>query len=225
MKKIITVLLALLVMISLTATTAFAYGEDSEADGSVNGETALEGSADVTLGEEPLKDGVTDDNPGEEDAVWAEEAYGIALKNADKIFALLACISSLIVGFAYKKGLLPLVRNAISTLGSGVASLREHSERAEEVAKGALTEAAERLGRAEECFGMIGERLTALEKELESARESSVKDNELRLILNSQIDMLYEIFMSSALPTYQKDAVGERIAEMKHAINTKSENG
>ena len=30
--------------------------------------------------------------------------------------------------------------------------------------------------------------------------------------------MLYDVFMSSALPQYQKDAVGERIAKMREAI-------
>ena len=33
--------------------------------------------------------------------------------------------------------------------------------------------------------------------------------------MNAQIDMLYEIFMSSALPQYAKDRVGEKVAEMK----------
>jgi hypothetical protein len=224
MKKILTVLFALLVIISLTATTAFAYSEESESDGSVYDVSVTDESAGAVVVTEQAEDGAADDNKVDEGTVWADEAYGIALKNADKIFALLACVSSLIVGFAYKKGLLPLVKNAISTLGSGVASLKEHSERAADAANGALTEAAERLSRAEECFGLISERLAALENELEAARESSVKDKELRLILNSQIDMLYEIFMSSALPSYQKDAVGERVAEMKHALNTKSEN-
>ena len=41
---------------------------------------------------------------------------------------------------------------------------------------------------------------------------------QLRLVVDTQIDMLYDIFMSSALPQYQKDAVGERIAKMKGAI-------
>ena len=50
-----------------------------------------------------------------------------------------------------------------------------------------------------------------------------MKDAELRLILNSQIELLYEIFMSSSLPTYQKDAVGARFAEMKRALEKETE--
>ena len=37
-------------------------------------------------------------------------------------------------------------------------------------------------------------------------------------MVKAQIDMLYDVFMSSALPQYQKDAVGERIAKMKEAL-------
>ena len=39
-----------------------------------------------------------------------------------------------------------------------------------------------------------------------------------RVILSAQVDMLYDIFMTSALPQYQKDAVGERIAAMRGAL-------
>jgi len=48
--------------------------------------------------------------------------------------------------------------------------------------------------------------------------EAQQERQELKLILDSQIDMLYDIFMASALPQYQKDAVGEKIAKMKEAI-------
>ena len=37
--------------------------------------------------------------------------------------------------------------------------------------------------------------------------------------MQNQIDMLYEVFISSSLPLYQKEAVGERIAEMKRILN------
>ena len=36
--------------------------------------------------------------------------------------------------------------------------------------------------------------------------------------LISQVDMLYAIFMSSALPQYQKDEVGARIKEMREEL-------
>ena len=53
-----------------------------------------------------------------------------------------------------------------------------------------------------------------LRDESEARREKK----QLYLILNAQIEMLYDLFMSSALPQYQKDAVGEKIAKMKEAV-------
>lgn len=257
MKKLFTLTAALLLILSLFTTAAFAYGEDgapyatSESDGAQeNGEAALspdgEENASVdtsgahetdgdaySLPDESLSGTDADVNTDYKDALhtddgketrgWADEAYRLVLENADKLFALFACISSLIVGFAYKKGLLPLLRNGLTALGSGVSSLKEQSERAEELAESSIREAADKLARAEECFKVISDRLEALEGELELAREGSVKDGELRLILTSQIDLLYELFMSSSLPSYQKDSIGESVAKMKRALGTGTE--
>lgn len=228
MKKIFTVITAFLLMLTLGATSAFAYGEDTDAKTyAEDAEITQIGEADsIPDSDSNDTDNVDPEDPSDEgSSAWADEAYSLAVKNADKIFALLACISSLLVGFAYKKGLIPLVKNALSALAGGVSSLKEQTEKAEEITNGALTEAKDKLDRAEECFKTISERLASLESELDLAREGSMKDNELRLILNAQIDMMYELFMSSALPSYQKDSIGVKVAEMKRALNGITENG
>ena len=43
-------------------------------------------------------------------------------------------------------------------------------------------------------------------------------------VLKAEIDMLYEIFMAASLPQYLKERVGERVAEMKHALTEGEEN-
>lgn len=257
MKKLFTLITALLVILSFFTTAAFAYGEESPSDEAAENRSATEGrdallspdgeesdSADTNeaarsegdanspseeslLGADADVDTESEDTPeadeGKAEGSWAEEAYGLILENADKLLALLACISSLLVGFAYKKGLLPLLRNGLTALGSAVSSLKERSEKAEELAESAIGEAADKLARAEDCFKVISDRLATLEKELDLARESSLKDVELRLILNSQIDMLYELLMSSSLPSYQKDSIGESVAKMKRALASGTE--
>ena len=40
----------------------------------------------------------------------------------------------------------------------------------------------------------------------------------MKIILESQIDMLYDIFMSSSIPLFQKEAVGEKISAMKKRL-------
>ena len=42
----------------------------------------------------------------------------------------------------------------------------------------------------------------------------------MRTILAGQIDMLYSIFMSSGLPQYQKDEIGEKIKEMREELKS-----
>ena len=227
MKKILTVITMFLVMLSLGTTAAFAYSEEAETEITVDTEAEI-GDADinepVTEPENSIDGEDTEEEETTEDISWPDEIYELALTNADKIFAALACIASVIVGFAYKKGLLPLVKNSLNALGNGISNLREHTERAEEIAIEALSEATDKLSRAEEHFNSVSEKLSVLESELDKAHEGSMKDNELRIILTSQIDLLYEIFMSSSLPTYQKDSVGEKVAEMKRALSAESEN-
>lgn len=152
-----------------------------------------------------------------------DKAYDAILENADKIFALFAFLSSLVVGFAYKKGLLPLAKNALSAVASGVASIKEATAKAGEESAAALNDARDKLAHAEETVKLIADRMEALETELERANEGARKSGELRIILSSQIDLLYEIFMSSSLPTYQKDLIGERVADMKRELEKESE--
>ena len=42
--------------------------------------------------------------------------------------------------------------------------------------------------------------------------------------MKAQVDMLYEIFMSSSLPQYQKDSVGEKISSMRKSLSEDGEN-
>ena len=45
----------------------------------------------------------------------------------------------------------------------------------------------------------------------------------MRVIMSTQIDLLHDIFMSSSLPYYRKEEVGERVAEMKRALTAAEE--
>lgn len=40
--------------------------------------------------------------------------------------------------------------------------------------------------------------------------------------MQMQINMLYDIFMTSALPQYEKDAVGERISAMNKILTDRA---
>lgn len=140
-----------------------------------------------------------------------EDIYLALEQNADKIFSILAFIGTLIVGFGYKSGLLPMIREMLTKLKSSIDGVKADGE--------------ECKARNEEKFAEIGSTLHDLDQVLQGMRwqredyEMLLREREsMRILLQGQIDMLYAIFMTSALPQYQKDEIGERISEMKEEL-------
>ena len=79
------------------------------------------------------------------------------------------------------------------------------------------------LDAAKKALAELTERVEALDaginKSIKDADEATREKEAFKLILTSQVDMLYYLFMSSALPQYQKDTVGERISKMREALS------
>ena len=71
----------------------------------------------------------------------------------------------------------------------------------------------------------ISETVSQMEKQINKIElgvedyEKLVKEREtMRLILSSQVDMLYAIFISSSLPEYQKEEIGLKIQRMREEL-------
>ncbi|MBR5242317.1 MAG: hypothetical protein IKV20_04175 [Clostridia bacterium] len=154
-----------------------------------------------------------------------EQIYTELLSHSDKILSALAFVASLLLAFTYKKGLLPLVKGALNTLGSSVTTLKEQTESVAGKADEAMSAALTRLMEAEKLMLSLTERLEVLENELCDARHDRAKLSDIQTVISTQVDMLYEIFISSSIPLYQKEAVGEKICAMKRALAEKSEDG
>lgn len=141
---------------------------------------------------------------------------------ASEILCALTFAGSLILAFAYKRGLLPLVKNSLLSIGNAVSKIKEDaSENAEKGSKlGQSIESS--LDGAKTTLDALAQKVSELDlmlkEKLKSEDYTERQKEEFKLILTSQIDMLYDIFMASALPQYQKDAVGEKVAKMKGAI-------
>ncbi len=188
MKKVITVLI--LTLFLLASLTIGIFAESTVGDA------------------EPL--------PAEENIF--EAAYGVLLENSDKILSALAFASSLILALVYKRGLMPIIKNALGTLAASVTKLREETEKSSAGASDSIGLAAQKLLEAEKTISMLFEKLTDLEQKLKSAEEIKKDSERLGIIMNYQIDMLYEVFMSSSLPAYLKEEMGEKIAGMKREL-------
>lgn len=163
------------------------------------------------------------------EATVFDKLYTEVSEYAGEILCALAFIGSVILAFAYKKGLMPIVKSSLVTIGNAMSKMKDsvnkNAERGEEMNR----EIASGLDGAVKVIQTLGERIDALEKSLterladkdETAREREA----LSIIMTSQIDMLYEIFMSASLPQYQKDAIGEKIAKMKGALAKNGDRG
>ena len=184
MKKLFTVTLSILVVLLLTAITAFA---------SEGQEVATEENVFI-------------------------EVYAFILKHSDKILSALAFCASLFLAFAYRSGIIPLIKGGLNTLGTVVTKLKEETNKASEVSEKALCEAKDKLCDTEKILSALSEKLGELEEKLGDAIEDKKRAEDMRVIMESQIDMLYDIFMSSSIPLFQKEAVGEKISNMKKRL-------
>lgn len=147
-----------------------------------------------------------------------EDIYNELLRHSDKILSALAFLASLVLALAYKKGLLPILKGALTKLSDSVTKLREASENASEDARKALEKAEEKLNLAEEKIASLTEKLSLFEEDAEGLKRTGVSISSIESVIGCQVDLLYQVFMSSSLPLYQKEAVGEKIAEMKREL-------
>ena len=202
--------LALIALMTLCPIATFA--EDSESLPNAE-DVAAQPTDEVSPSENPtVGEGSTlTENP-------FETIYLMASENADKIFSVLAFIGTLVVGIGYKSGLYPLLRDALSKLKSSIEQAKEENDKnALGVTDGmnALTEKVEDIGRE---LKEQSEELSRINWQFESYEALLKERAALKTILEGQIDMLYAIFMSTSLPQYQKDEIGERIAQLKQEL-------
>lgn len=163
------------------------------------------------------------------EATVFDKLYNEVSEYAGEILCALAFIGSVVLAFAYKKGLMPIVKSSLVTIGNAMSKMKDSVNRNAERGEEMNREIASGLDGAVKVIQTLGERIDALEKSLterladkdETAREREA----LSITMTSQIDMLYEIFMSASLPQYQKDAIGEKIAKMKGALAKNGDRG
>jgi hypothetical protein len=63
------------------------------------------------------------------------------------------------------------------------------------------------------------ERFACIEEGLSALEDGRRLDEQIKTVLTAEIDMLYEVFMSAALPQYEKDRIGEKISLMKKTLS------
>lgn len=249
-KKRLTALLLIIVasLLSLTALHAAAAEETEQGKATVG--TSLEGEpsyavecvatgtdtgeekpSSVEAGGTGTPTSNTDPTPpadSSEDSSIADvniftELYNGAVANMDKILSLLAFIASLFVGIIYKKRLIPTLSVGINNIGESINSFKENVFCEEEEKSRSLASMREELSTLEGSTRIVSEKLEAVLKSLEELLPKRAAEERTRIIMSAQVDLLYDVFMSSALPEYMKDEVGRRITEMREELDKGNE--
>ena len=173
--------------------------------------TAITASAEEVLEETSV---IEDGETGESENFF-ERVFETAEKFSSEILCALSFTCSLILTFSYKKGLLPTVKSGIGTIGSVVGSMKEHTESYAKHQEEMITIFSERLARAEEMLARFERSIDEIAAKTEDGSLAANDRASMKALMSAQIDMLYDIFMSSSLPQYQKETVSERLRGMK----------
>ena len=147
-----------------------------------------------------------------------EEMFDAARVYLPEILSVMTLGVSVILAFAFKKGLLPTLSKSLGAIGEAVTHIKDKGESGGELIEKLNKAISTGLADIERTLEEFSVELEALRASLDAAERRAGDREKLSLLINAQIDMLYEVFMSSSLPHYQKEAIGERIAAMKEAI-------
>ena len=141
------------------------------------------------------------------------EIYRTVTENSADILSLLSFAASVTVALFYKYALSPLIKGGLEKISSGVKDISGESSREYRALTEAQAKIAEREERMEESLASLSKSLC----EMQDNEKASLEKN-LLTVMHAQVNMLYEIFQSSALPVYQKEAVGNMINEMRSEL-------
>lgn len=156
--------------------------------------------------------------PSQENTNPFAEIYGYACEHADNIFSVLAFIGSIVLAFVYKKGLMPALSSALGNLRTSVKSISDTAEKTLVGSENAYTDFKSNMELISKGLDTLCISVAELDNRLSASEKAADESEKMKTIMSAQVDMLYNIFMSSSLPQYSKDAVGERISEMKAAL-------
>ncbi|MFA5562256.1 MAG: hypothetical protein WDA00_06430 [Eubacteriales bacterium] len=215
MKK--TLLFLLLVCLCVPLLWVSAAGQAAETDPLPDSGGALPDPADGTGGEDApsLREGSAE-------TPWAGRLLVLLEEYTGEVLCALTLLSSLVLAFLYKKGLLPLLSGGLSALGSAVGKVRDATARLTDETEGKLDRFFESVAPVLakiEAVSAYADHLAAETRTLECRLEAAAGERQvMQTLLSAQADLFYGFFMAVNLPQYQKDELGQRYRQMKDAI-------
>ena len=147
-----------------------------------------------------------------------DEMYQTISQHSGELLSLCSFVGTLIIALLYKKGLAPLLSGSADKLSSAIEGLRRDADTE-------ILERGKMIASRDEHAALLESRLECLTNKLDEMQRRISSEAELvsctekvRIVMQSQIDILYDVFMSSSLPQYQKELIGERMLRMKKEL-------
>ncbi len=148
--------------------------------------------------------------------------YELLGAHLPELFSALSLLGACIIGFCYKKGLLPILRDGIGAIGSATKEWGESTEAYAKDAKNICENANNSIQFVSSCIEKMQSSLASVEERIAALGDQKTESEILRELMRGQVDMLYDIFLSSSLPQFEKDRVGKRVEEMKRLLEATS---
>lgn len=220
MKKKILVYISVILVLLLSSFSASAV-EENAAEEPVWDEIEPPAAEEAENGiaEEPVKKDEEQENANENsgtDTVTVSESITAFIeKNGDAILSTMTLLSSLLIAFLYKTGLLPLLRNGISAISDTAGKTGRMAEEFTERAAEELRSIRESTAPAADALKKTEEYLSAL---VETLKKAEAEQAETRDILSTETALFYELLSSVNLPQAQKDSMAESYYRLREKL-------
>lgn len=163
-----------------------------------------------------LSVGAENSETEEENTTFFGEMYDAFAEHSTEVFSGLSLLGSCVLAFTYRNGLLPSIRQGVGGIGAAVSEIKAESEKTK-LSQDALCK-------------LLEEKLLCIERAFDEFQKKvkAIAEDEARLdafdkLLDEQVSLLYDVFMSSSMPEYKKEAIGRRVEKMRAEIEGRRE--
>ncbi len=135
-----------------------------------------------------------------------------------ELFSALSLAGACIIALCYKRGLLPILKDGIGSIGSAALDCGKKAEIFASESKEICVKVNDYVQSITSYVQTIEQALSVLDEKISSFGDQQKETRLLHETMKGQIEMLQEIFLVSSLPQFEKDRVCKRVEEMKRAL-------
>lgn len=132
-----------------------------------------------------------------------------------ELFSALSLLGACVIAFCYKRGLLPILKDGIGAIGSATKEWGKTAENYAKESKDICENVNDTVHFMSLCMEKMQGSLTSVEEQIDALKAEKDSCEVLKALMRGQVDMLYDIFLCSSLPQFEKERVGKRVEEMK----------